>query len=158
MDTREVFKKNLTHLLKETGWSQYQLAKKTKIAQPQLARYIAGENFPSAEALDAIAEAFAVTVAELFKSDEVPTSRIEVQKLPKDVVEVITQSLEKSLNRPKVPDSGEGLSSSELILEIVEKLSLLPEPAQRSYNRILDKTLVAEGIKYEPKKARKKSG
>lgn len=74
----ELFRKNVVRLLNETGWSQAALARKLKLAPTAVNRWISGEVVPGIEAIEAIADVFGLSAAELMSTAEVKPRMAEL--------------------------------------------------------------------------------
>jgi transcriptional regulator with XRE-family HTH domain len=96
----KVFIKNVKSLMEGAGWTQVELAKRTKIARPNLSNVLTGKNSPSLDTLSSIAEAFGVTIAALFATDEKPEPKVHVERttLPDEIRSAIQTENSKLMN------------------------------------------------------------
>jgi transcriptional regulator with XRE-family HTH domain len=76
---RKVFSRHLQKMLRDRGWSQSELMRRandampkgaTKITRDNISRYVAKENFPGPERLEAIRRAFNCKMEELLPENE----------------------------------------------------------------------------------------
>lgn len=105
--TAKILIKNMKLLMNQAGWTQAELAKRTKQSRPNLSNYMTGKTLPSVESLHNIAEAFGVTVADLFATNEIPEAKVHVERTTlSDEIRTVLQ-----------------VENSKLIEEIAEQLA-----------------------------------
>lgn len=66
MNTHE----RLRQLLKERGWTEYRLAKNSKLSQSTIANIFRRNTVPSIETLEMICKGFGITVSQFFAENE----------------------------------------------------------------------------------------
>lgn len=103
--------KNVITLLEKARWSGAELARQTGIAQPQMARYLAKDDpvTPGIEVLEKVAEAFGVSIADLFREDASPAPRIErepiSETLKAQTAEIARQAAKEAIQEMLKPGS-----------------------------------------------------
>lgn len=68
-EAMETIAENIALLLEDRGWTQAQLASKTKIARPNISRIISGQENLSIERAERIANAFGLTLSDLLNKN-----------------------------------------------------------------------------------------
>jgi transcriptional regulator with XRE-family HTH domain len=84
----------------KAGWTPAQLADRLGIKRPNLSNYLNGKNVPTVDSIEAIADLFGVTVADLFSTDEVPEPKVLVEKttLPDEIRSAIQSENSKLMS------------------------------------------------------------
>lgn len=134
--TEEIISTNLKRLRRQKGWSQFKLAEVSGVGRRAIQEIEAAEVFPRGNTLEALAEAFGVTVSALTTEyGQTPTTpdltafhqmldlgMITVKPL-RDAFERITRRLEKEAENPWLFRMGQVLESLPLSTHsLVEKV------------------------------------
>lgn len=109
------FKINVSTLLNRAGWSQSELARRMKMAQSAVNRYLRGENIPGIDVVERFAEVFGVTVSELLSSSAIPSPRIERTDVPAEIQKAIEEGIKRGLEQanrtsPSLPPEIEAIA------------------------------------------------
>ena len=107
MTVREIFRKNLKYYRKQNNLTQEELSEKIGLNPKYIADIESRSKFPSAETIDALAEALKIIPAQLFLERGTPLTKAEFDKtsfaehlvttISSDIKSEIVQYLEKNL-------------------------------------------------------------
>ena len=107
MSVREIFRKNLKYYRKQNNLTQEELSEKIGLNPKYIADIESRSKFPSAETIDALAEALKIIPAQLFLEEGTPLTKAEfdkasfaehlVTRISSDIKSEIVQYLEKNL-------------------------------------------------------------
>lgn len=73
--------KRIKQLMKERGWTDYRLAKESGLSHSTITNMFNRNNAPTLPTLEAVCDAFGITLAQFFSTEEDPHSLTEEQRL-----------------------------------------------------------------------------
>lgn len=71
----------IQNLMNERGWSEYRLAKEANLSQSTIANIFRRNNAPTIPTLEAVCDAFGLTLAQFFTEDNSPIELTEEQQI-----------------------------------------------------------------------------
>lgn len=88
MDNSIILKRNLIRLMNENGVNQAELAKKTKLTEASISRYVNGSRFPSSKSILKLSKALNCRVDDLVNEN----TDFEFAKIVKKAFSSLTES------------------------------------------------------------------
>lgn len=83
----DLFVSRINALLKKHGLSQTEAAKKAGVHQPQLNRWLKGENEPSLSSVEKLASIFGLSASDLLNPEVPPVARVERPSISEELRE-----------------------------------------------------------------------
>jgi transcriptional regulator with XRE-family HTH domain len=102
MQPHEILKKNILKSIEKLGWSQNRLAKEAGLYQPQISKWLNGEQTPGLDSLDKLAQTLGIDVADLLREDSEPTPRV-IKPTPEEALEIIRKALTAAKEPKGIP-------------------------------------------------------
>jgi transcriptional regulator with XRE-family HTH domain len=87
----------ITKLRKERGWSEYELAKRSGVPQATLSSHHRQNYLPTIPTLEAICEAFGMTMSQFFADGNLPVDLTDAQRQMLEKWNALDESQKKAL-------------------------------------------------------------
>lgn len=87
----------IERLRKERGWSEYELAKRSGVAQTTLSSQHRKNHLPTIPTLEAICKAFGITMSQFFADSNVPVDLTDEQREMLEKWNALSESQKRAL-------------------------------------------------------------